>query len=470
MKLFSARRLLILVLVAVVSSVSLLAAGLSYREARIEVDELFDAKLAHSARVLSALIDPAIGDKLPAPGEPQVIEVWHSEALGQGDALVSSGGHAYETKLAFQVRTPDGQLLMRSDSGPQTQLMPLAPGFGNSQIGAELWRVFTLRSPHGLWVQAAESDEIRDELAGDIARGTLAPMLLALPILAVLVWLVVAWASQSLARVSMQIEQRAADSLQPLALQGVPEELRALVQAIDGLLERLRDALSHERRFSADAAHELKTPLAALRVHAANLRTAATDEERAHSQRRLDDGIARMDRLVSQLLHVEREESADSAQRNASALDLVACARLEIDELVAAGLAHDIRIELGGAPHAITHGDALSLSVMVRNLVDNALRYTPQGGQVQVQVAESSSGCELIVDDSGPGIAEDERARAFERFHRGLGHAASGSGLGLSIARRVVERHRGALVLSTSPLGGLRVTVCLPHAGGSRSA
>jgi two-component system sensor histidine kinase QseC len=458
----SARRVLIAALAIVVSSVTGLAAVLSWREGRIEADELFDAKLAHSARVLAALADPSAGDAARRGDPPLVIEVWHGAARGEGDSLVSAGGHAYETKLAFQVRSADDRLLLRSDSAPADKLAPLVPGFADVVIGGEDWRVFSLRTPMAHWVQVGERADIRGELAADIARGTMAPMALALPVLLVLVWGLVGWAGRGLERIARQIERRAADSLEPLAVDGVPEELRGLAAAVDGLLARLREALARERRFSADAAHELRTPLAALRVHAGNLRTASTAEERAHSQRRLDDGIARIERLVSQLLDLERQEPR-GAPRPDTGVDLVACARREIAELGVAGLDRGIQLALVGAPHAQVVGDETGLAVLLRNLVDNALRYTPEGGTVEVRI-DVDDGVRLTVDDSGPGIAEEERERALERFHRGLGHAASGSGLGLSIVQRVVDRHGGSLELARAPLGGLRVVVRLPAA------
>jgi two-component system sensor histidine kinase QseC len=464
MRLRSARRALVLALVAVVTAVSAVAAALSYRAGRIEADELFDAKLAHSARVLSALVDPSLSEDLPAPGEPLSIRVWHTDG---DDALVSASGHAYETKLAFQVRDTAGRLLMRSDSGPVDALAPLAAGFADAQRGADAWRVFTLQSPHGLWVQAAERSDIRGELATDIARGTMAPMLFGLPLAALLVWGVVAAAGRALGGVSDQIEQRAADSLQPLSVDSVPEELRGLVQAIDGLLARLREAFARERRFTADAAHELRTPLAALRVHAANLRAAVDASERAHSQQRLEDGIVRMDRLVAQLLELERQEPGGGARLPRAAVDLVACARREIAELGVAGLDRGIEVELIAPDRAVLEGDEAGLSALLRNLVDNALRYTPEGGTVAVQIEAGDGAWQLTVDDSGPGIAAEARERALERFHRGLGHVAAGSGLGLSIVQRVVERHGGRLTLDTAPLGGLRARVSLPVGAGT---
>jgi len=457
----SARRLLVAVLVAVVSLVTASAAWLSWREGRIEADELFDAKLAHSARVLAALADPQVDTARAALDAPVVVQVWHGIAEGEGDALVTAGGHAYETRLAFQVRDDAGRLLLRSDSGPPGRLAPLAPGFVDATVDGEAWRVFTLRSARAHWVQAGERADIRAELAADIALGTLLPMATAMPVLALLVWAVVNWAGRGLARVSAQVERRAADSPEPLSPDGVPEELRGLVAAIDGLLARLREALSRERRFIADAAHELRTPLAALRVHAANLRAAPDAAARAHSQRRLDDGIARIERLVSQLLELERQEGAPPRR---ATVDLAACARREIAELGVAALDRGIALELIAPDHALLDGDEAGLSALLRNLVDNALRYTPEGGAVVVRIEPDDDAWRLTVDDSGPGIAAEARERALERFHRGLGHLATGSGLGLSIVQRVVERHGGRLALDSAALGGLRVVVTLPRA------
>ncbi len=465
---FSARRLLILALVLVVCAVSAVAAGFSYRAGLVESGELFDAKLAHSARVLAALVDQPLADAPVAAGEPLVVQVWQGGPReGVGDALVSADGHAYETKLAFEVLDGEGRIVLRSDSGPDGRLAALEPGFDDVSIDGEAWRVFTLRTPRGLWVQAGERGDIRAEMAAEIAFGTMAPMLLALPVLALLVWGVVAWASRALARLSGQLERRAADALAPLAPSDVPEELRGLVLALNGLLGRLGEALERERRFTADAAHELRTPLAALRVHASNLRDARDAAEREASQAQLEAGMRRMERLVTQLLELARQEPgaqpADAAPHAPVAFG--ACVRRAVAEIALAGMDRGIDLEVDAPDGLVVAGDELALGVLVRNLVDNALRYTPEGGRVRVSLAGEGVVVRLRVEDSGPGIPVEARAAALARFHRGLGHAASGSGLGLSIVQRIVERHGGGLVLEDSPaLGGLRVDVRLPTA------
>jgi two-component system sensor histidine kinase QseC len=442
--------------------VSLVAAVFSYREGRTEAAELFDAKLAHSARVLAALVAPHVED-LPQPdGAASLIEVWHAPIEGRGDALVSADGHAYETKLAFQVRDADGRLLLRSDSGPATPLAELRAGFADVDLDGTAWRVFTLRSREGLWVQAGEEGEIREELAAGIARGTLVPLLLGLPVLVLLLWVVLEFAARGLARIVDGIERRAGHDLTPLDPATVPVELDGLVRAINGLFQRMRTALERERRFTADAAHELRTPLAALRVHVANCHAEDDAAKRDQLAERVDQALVRMERLIAQMLDLARQDAAEPGARVAADVDLPALVRREAAELGVAGLGRGLRLEVTGEAHAKVAGDEVALGIMLRNLLDNALRYTPDGGRIRIDVQRDGHGLRLRVDDSGPGLPDDARERVFDRFHRELGSGATGSGLGLSIVRSVVARHGGRVRLAHSELGGLGVEVHLP--------
>ena len=460
----SARRLLLLALVVVVCGVSLVAAVFSYREGRTEAAELFDAKLAHSARVLAALVAPHVEDLPQADGTSTLIEVWHADAEGRGDALVSADGHAYETKLAFQVRDAPGRLLLRSDSGPSTPLAGLRSGFADVEIDGRPWRVFTLRSREGFWVQAGEEGEIREELAAGIARGTLLPLLLGLPVLVLLLWVVLEFAARGLARIVDGIERRAGHDLTPLDPASVPLELGGLARAINGLFQRMRTALERERRFTADAAHELRTPLAALRVHVANCHAEEDAEQRDRLALRVDQALERMERVIGQLLDLARQEAAEPAARRIAEADLAALVRREAAELGVAGLGRGLQLEMVGDDHARVAGDEVALGVMLRNLLDNAFRYTPDGGRIRITVERDGDAVRLEVDDSGPGVPAEARERVFDRFHRELGSGATGSGLGLSIVRSVVVRHGGSIALRDSGLGGLCVVVRLPAA------
>lgn len=462
----SIRRLLLVGLIGVMSLVMLVAGAFSYHAGLQEAGEMFDAKLAHSSRVLMSLVDAPLGElgERGGDGEPMVIAVWQGTAEGVGAALAFPTGHAYETKLAFQVRDAAGRVLLRSDSGPETPLAPLVAGFADVVIDGAHWRTFTLRSSGGYWYQSGELADIRAELAGDIAEGTLLPLLLAIPLMAVLVWVLVGWSLRGLLRVSDQVEARAAHHLEPLKPDGVPREVHGLITAINRLLERLGASFQRERRFTADAAHELRTPIAAVKLHAGNLKDSTDPAERATSQQQLDLAVLRIERLVEQLLQLSRVEPGARAW-SPRRVDLHALAQAHLADRRALDAARGISTRLEGAASEVA-GDEAALDALVGNLVDNACRYAPAGGAVRVCVAHGQGRAKLVVEDSGPGIPVDARERVFDRFHRELGTGVVGSGLGLSIVRQVLELHGGSIALDGSPtLGGLRVTVDLPSAG-----
>lgn len=462
----SIRRALLLSIISVTALLQLAAGGISYSTGLQEAGELFDAKLAHSSRVLMSLVDEPFGDlALHADGtdagEAIIINVWRVQANGTGEALAMKDGHAYETKLAFQVRDPHGTLLLRSDSGPDQALAPLKPGFADRTIDGEHWRTFTLKSPSGRWYQSGELADVRKEIASGIAFGTLLPLLAALPLLAVCVWLSVNWASASLQRVSDAVAQRAPDRLEAIELTRVPHEIQGIIKAVNGLLEKLDGALSRERRFTADAAHELRTPIAALKVHAYNLQQSDSDDERARTQQYLNAGIQRMERLVAQLLALSRIESGGTPAAR-QPIDLAETVQRHEYDAAALCAADGKRIHLTAAQVTVL-GDELVIDALVRNLFDNAVRYAPPDGAIAVSVRRDGDRAVLVVEDSGPGIPEEARQRVFDRFHRELGTGVEGSGLGLSIVAQALQLHGGAIALDASPtLGGLRATVTLP--------
>lgn len=477
MSLPSIRRRLLLSLIATVGAVALIAGAMSYRIGLQEAGELFDAKLAHSARVLMSLVDASLRDLDRADSaEPLQVRVWHG-APGAGARehdVAFSDGHAYETKLAFQVRRGDGRLLLRSDSGPaQVALGPLRPGYAEREIDGERWRSFTLRSPNGYWYQAGEISDIRAEIAREIAFGTVLPLLLGLPLLAALAWWSVGYALRDLRRVSAEIGDREPARMSPLPLARAPLEIRPLLEAINHLLQRLDHALARERRFVADAAHELRTPIAALRVHADNLRSAPDAEEAAQSQAQLERGVARLERLVAQLLSLNRIEHRRLTPVGdaRSLLDLASLTAQQCEALRPLAMLRGIALEY--VPPSATlpqsagllQGDGPALESLVRNLIDNALRYSPDGGRVRVTLESAADALRLWVEDSGPGIPAEARERVFARFHREIGGGGDGSGLGLSIVREALELHGGRIALDGSPsLGGLRVEISLPRA------
>lgn len=266
---------------------------------------------------------------------------------------------------------------------------------------------------------------------------------------------------RALVRVSDEIGERDPKRLQPLQPQHMPREVHGLVRAVNGLMDRVQEGLERERRFIADAAHELRTPIAALKVHAANLRLAANAEERDESQQQLDANVLRIERMIAQLLALSRVEAVAAPPQRRVSLDTLV--RSDCEDVLALAMQRQQTVELALQPVMVI-ADETALSLLLRNLLENAVRYTPAGGRIRVGTHNAPQPT-LVVEDSGPGIPEAARARVFHRFHRELGTCVEGSGLGLSIVHDIAVAHAARVQLDESPaLGGLRVRVqCVGH-------
>lgn len=303
---------------------------------------------------------------------------------------------------------------------------------------------------------------LRDQVAESVASHLLHPVIIAIPVLGVLIWLSVSWGLTPLRLLAAEVGRRDPGSLEPLAAKGVPDEARPLVDALNGLFARVDSSIEKERRFTADAAHELRTPLAAIKTHAQVALAAAGEDERRRSLAKVIDGTDRAARLVEQMLTLARLEPGHAAFAFAPQ-SLAALAAQGVSE--AAPMAARKGIELGmtgPAEGCMVGGDAGLLGILLRNLIDNAVRYTPPGGTVDVAVRREGDAVTLTVADDGPGIPEADRARALDRFYRALGTGESGSGLGLSIVARIAELHGGTLTLEAGPGGrGLAASVAL---------
>ena len=415
-----------------------LQAAVTYRTARAETEALFDAQMQRIALSLSGSLGAgALSDDAPAAETPaareMIIQIWRADGV-------------------MLYRSPQGRLLP-----PQTVI-----GFSDTVAGGEPYRIYALRTDTQV-VQVAQQTEARGRMAGQLALRAVLPVALLAPVLMLIVWWVVGRAIGPIERVRRQVAARRPDDLAPLPTAGLPAEVRPLVGEMNGLLTRLSaawDALTH---FSADAAHELRSPLAALRLQAQSLQRAPDDATRAIATERLLAGIDRATRLVEQLLALARQEGAGEGAELVS-LDLTALARNALADAEPEAARHAIALTLDApTAHVVLRADEAALAVLLRNLLGNALRHTPPGGQVRVGVREEASVIDLTVEDSGPGIAPDERARVQGRFYRVPGTPGHGSGLGLAIVRAIAERHGAALTLDASPtLGGLRVMLRWP--------
>lgn len=438
---FSLRRRLLGLLLGGVAAAWLVTMVFSYIDAHHEVDELFDAQLSQAAQTLLALASHNEGDDI--------------EDLGEAT-------HKYQRRLRFQIWRGDGTLLMRSKNAPKLPLTA-ETGFSETNHDDGHWRHYSQwNEDRSLQVQVSENHHIRDELIGHIAWRLLFPALFGLPLIGFWVWLATRQGFAPLDGIARQIASRDPQQLQPLHPAAAPEEIRTLLEALNGLFQRVEHTLESERRFTADAAHELRTPLAALQAQLQVAQRARDSEERDRSLTQLQSGLSRAAHLVDQMLHLARLDP-ESGLPDPQTVDLARLTEEVCADLGPQILARNIEFDLTAAPDSQVTGQAEWLRVLIRNLVDNAVRYTPEGGQVRVDLARENAALTLSVADSGPGIPVAERESVLRRFHRLNQGSQPGSGLGLAIVARIAELHGAMLKLdaSTTPKG-LRVTVQFP--------
>ncbi len=472
-------RTLILVILLLTVSTSLLTYK-SFRDARHEIEELFDARLAQSARLLEGMLH---GNESEATR--QAMQLAMDQAAETSDVDGQIIGHPYESKLSFQVLDQNGAVQLESAKAPRDALVKLLsqvggdrlnesvnplkafsrelPGFHDLALGNYVWRVFVLHEPDkGFWILVGERDDVRGELVQKIVFRSLITEILGLPLIALLVWFAVGVGLKPLARMAEILRQRDPDSLAPLALAPLPRELEPMNAALNRLLLQVNQLLGREKRFIADAAHELRTPLAVLRIHTQNALQAPDVADREQALGQLEQGIERATRIVAQLLTMARLEPA-AVPMDRAPVDLAVFLRNELAELTPLALdrQQELTFELDEAADYHLRADAPSLGILLQNLLSNAVQHTPAGGLIKVALlAEPQSIC-LQVEDSGAGVPAEQREKLFERFYRqGSGQ---GAGLGLSIVQRIVELHGGEIMLADAPAGGLQVSVRLPR-------
>jgi two-component system OmpR family sensor kinase len=442
----SIRRALLVRLLLGLVAVAALATIATYVETRREIGELFDLQLkqlAYSTRIDDLLRGRAMG---PAPPE------------GRRVAGVS--------EIVTQIWDRDGVLVYWSQPGAG---LPVAVTEGYSEVtqNGRNWRVYThVAGDHA--VQVAHAIDERRELAAQVALRTLLPMALLIPLFGTLIWYAVGHGLRPLETMSNAVAARRADAMSPLSERGLPRELRPLASSLNALLARLDEAIGAQRRFTSEAAHELRTPLAALALQVGEVERVSDPGARATAIADLKLGLARTSRLVEQLLTMARLEP-EGLTRNFSQVDLVAIANEAI--VARAPVAEARNIDLGCTETADVpvQGDAANLATLLANLLDNALRYTPSGGRIDVAITEEAGAAVLTVADTGPGIPAAARERVFERFHREPSPddatVGVGSGLGLSIVRRIADAHGATVTLDSGAGGkGLVVRVRFPRA------
>jgi two-component system sensor histidine kinase QseC len=442
-------RLLTLLLV-MVTLVWLGAAVLTWLHARDELDELLDGHLAQSAALLVA----------------QQTGHGKEEALGYShiDSEHGEPQHKYAPRVAFQV-FHEGELTLRSANAGDTPLSRKTRGFETVRLkdGTE-WRVFAAQGNEGdVQVFVGEQTSSRRSILWAVLQGVVMPLLYALPLLAVVGWLAVRNGLAPLRHLSRALAQRQPQAIEPVVLSNPPSEIEPVVQSLNTLFDRIGTMMAAERRFTADAAHELRTPIAAIRAQAQVALGAGDDpEQRNRSLRYTLEGCDRATHLVDQLLTLSRLE-ASSTPAPVSRVSLSAITQRVASELAMTALARDQVLELDAPEACFIPADEMLSSVLVRNLLDNALRYSPEGARVCLSVTCTSTQVVLQVDDSGPGLPDADLARLGERFYRVLGTEQTGSGLGWSIVRRIAKVYAAEVTAGRSGLlGGLCVKVQWP--------
>ena len=424
----SIRRKLLVALLSALALTGLASSGATWLAARNEANDQFDYQLRQMALSL------------------------------RDQTLQSPVGFfgPWDYDFIVQVWDPRGDLVYFSNHG--IVLPQAGSGFQTVSVRGEDWRIFTL-GQEDKTIQVAAPVSLRRDRASAMALRILIPVIAAIPLFALLIWLLVGYELRPLDAIARAIRRRAPSSLEPLATVRLPDEVQPMVGELNALLARLREAIETQARFTADAAHELRSPLTALQLQIELLGRAQSAEERREALDALRAGAQRAAHLVEQLLTMARLEP-EAAAAEPAVVDLAEIAVGVGADAEPLAEAKGVELRLGRMESTRVAGQAQALYTLVRNLVDNAIRYTPSRGRVTIEVGHEGGRAVLAISDTGPGIPPGERSRVFDRFYRLPDAPAEGSGLGLAIVKQIAEAHRAEVTLGDADHGrGLRVTV-----------
>lgn len=468
----SIRRFLLSGILALVSASLAVSALIGYLEASHEMEELFDARLAQSARITNQLLGRYLeqNGELPANGtvyqewEQSNPEPWQKDKsfnLRGEDRELTPFGHEFERNLYFQLLSEQGGILLRSPSAPSQPLGALAPGFNSVTKDNHEWRTFTLYNQDAqTWLIVAERDDERSELASKMATLTMLPLLITLPFLLGLLWWLISRGLAPLRQLAQAIGERHPANLSPLNLKIRAQELTPLTNEINRLMHALADTIEREKQFTNEAAHELRTPLAVLRIHSENALAAEDAESRQHSLQKMLLALDRSDRLLRQLLTQARIDNQQGLEL--SELNLNQLLQGTLATLAPIALKKDQQLSLEGTEQLTVMGQATLLELMFSNLIDNALRYTQAQGEIVVEACQEGHRVRIDIRDNGPGIPTAALSRLCERFFRVNPQQGDGVGLGMAIVSRIAQLHGADLDIHNRPQGGLEVSVLLP--------
>lgn len=503
---YSLRQLLLFSLLSASMLIWGVTAYMSYKVTRDEVASLFDAELAQSAKVLHVFVESLVreGSLSKHWAQTQTDERLHPytgrknksafQLWAKGDSLLlrsenspefevhgiskkniddqlwdvfdglleaSALGHKYERKVAFQLWSKNDGLLLRSESAPTFAFSSAPHGFSETKIDGHIWHVFSISSSNGEYViHVGQKEEIRAELTDEISAQLVMQFLVGLPILGIVIWIIVGHSLKPLNRLEIALSRREASFLKPLSSKKLPKEIIPVVNEINNLFAQLEQAFEHERRFTADASHELRTPLAGLLTQAQVAMRTGDETVRYQALKRIEQAVNRMTYMVQQLLTFSRIESGTEYLAKETTVLSREVPRI-IAELDPEAHKKRIQLEYDEVNAVPIVANTLLINILIRNIIDNAIKYTPAHGMVRVGLVGSENCVQLCVEDSGPGIAPDQYENSLKRFHRCVETAnkAQGTGLGFSIVQRIATIHGAELVLDESEFGGLKVTV-----------
>lgn len=447
----SIRTRLLTILLGSTGLVWLLAVIWIYLGTQAELERVLDARLMEAARMVNSLLTD------------RRIEL----ALADGGTGAAAGfdlaRQPYERQLSCQIWSLNGILVGRSEHAPQERLTDAQSGFSESEVNGETWRVYAIENTDlGVRVMVGDSIAMRDRLVDEVIKGLVLPAALILPVLAGGIWASVRRGMSPLSGMAHALSSRAASDLRPLPDQKLPREIAPAVNALNGLFKRVADAREREKSFTAFAAHELKTPLAGLKTQAQIALASSDGEVHANALRQISAGVDRTSRLVRQLLDLAAIEASDGAPAFATGRPI------EIVERVLAEMPRtdDRRIAVERGEGIEARFDPAFLTIALRNLIENAVKHSPEGGEVTVRLKETGERVDISVEDGGPGIPASELPRVTERFFRGRDRSATGSGLGLSIADEAAARMGGSLRLENRDPHGLKAVLSLARKAG----
>ncbi|MDP1573866.1 MAG: ATP-binding protein [Coxiellaceae bacterium] len=456
--------LLINLLLSVTLITSLAIIGnlyLAHQDIRVQLD----AQLIRTTLRLQAIFSGTPNSKNFSQIQAQIKnENQYLDELKSTNTLRPAAIKQAARNFEFQIWSPQGKLLLHSEYAVKTPFSNGSSGLSTLWINGHTWRVSTSRNhTNNLAIMVAERADYRQELENRLTQDSIVVMLITYPFLGFLIWVIVGRGLDTLQRIAKEVHQRAPAYLEPVDLESVPSEIEPLIIELNSLFERLHAAFEREKRFTADAAHELKTPLAALSTQAQVALRARTEQEQKEALHKVLFGVRRSTHVVQQLLTLSRMEP-HAALTDTTAINLTKQAAEVISMLVPDAMNKNIDLELLSPEcKATITGNITAIDILIRNLIDNAIRYSPEDSVVTIDIQETKKSVLLIVTDNGPGIPEKLRKRVFERFFRIIGNNAMGSGLGLSIVQQIVRLHHAEIELHTPASGrGAEFRVIFP--------